>query len=576
MKKLFLISIIGSFLLSCGTSKSSSTGKTAETSGKKTAVVSAETKQHFHNAMHGYIIRNLDNALKDITTYISKNPKDDAGYFLLSKIYYEKQDSINSLKALETARNLDKENKWYNVELGYAYLGAQEYQKALEIFLVLTKKEPDEPEYQLSLLQCYYGLKKYEECLSVIDRLETITGKNPESYIQRYTVYAKMKKYDQAEKTLLESIEQFPEEDRALFALNDFYTTRNQKQKMISYLEEKVAKNPENGSAALLLAEYYLQQNNISKAGDLLEKTYADPSVEITYKRYFLLDNYVDRPLIPASLAQKLALKGTETNPEDGFFSLLLGDIYDKAGDIDNALFYYKKAMGSDIKNKEPMLRIVFLEYQRQEYDSLVFYSKKALEFFPSESDLYYFNALGLLKQKKYDECIDAIDNGIVYVTDAEGKADFNSMKGEAYFGKKEYKQGREVYDKAIKENPKNDFLKNNLALVLAKHSMDLDYAMKLVNEVLITSPKNQNYQYTRGLILFKKENYSDAQNIFEELLKTNEKDATLYNALGDVYFKKGYTDSALDYWKKAKELGSKSTVLDKKIEDKKYYEEVD
>jgi len=44
---------------------------------------------------------------------------------------------------------------------------------------------------------------------------------------------------------------------------------------------------------------------------------------------------------------------------------------------------------------------------------------------------------------------------------------------------------------------------------------------------------------------------------------------------LGDVYFKIGKITEALVFWEKAKELLSDNQSLEKKIEDKRYYDPV-
>lgn len=47
-----------------------------------------------------------------------------------------------------------------------------------------------------------------------------------------------------------------------------------------------------------------------------------------------------------------------------------------------------------------------------------------------------------------------------------------------------------------------------------------------------------------------------------------------LYELTGDIYFKKGDVTKALDYWNKSKNAGNRNTVLDKKINEKRYIEQ--
>lgn len=574
MKKVFIFCISSALLVACGTSK---TGKqTSSSSSKKTSTtVSPEVKNLFHSAMQSYLVHNNDKALKEISAYVSKNPKDDAGFYLLSKLQFEAKDTLATIKSLENATNIDPNNKWYNEELGYLYLSKNEFQKAADIFQKLVKKEPREANYQLNLLQSYYGLKQFDNCLQVINNIENVTGKNPDTYIQRFTVYSRMKKYDDAEKILMESITLFPEDDRALFNLNDLYNARNQKQKMISYLEKTLKENPENTTASLLMAEYLLQKNEYYKAEQLLLKVYQNPTVDPTYKRYFLIDNYIERKLMSNTLAEKLAMIGYTKNPEDGFFSLLLGDIYDKQGNTLDASTYYKKSIDLTKNNKEALLRIVYLEFQNANYEELIKYSQKALELYPSEKDLYYFYSIGLLKTRKYDECIDVIENGLVYVTDNAVKVDYLTIQAEALFGKKETTKARKLYESLIVDNPTNEFLKNNYALALTKYQVDHKTALTIITKLLEKSPKNNRYLFTKGLIFLNQNQLDDALKVFQEIYVSEPNDSGLNDYLGDVYAKKGDLNKAVEYWLKAKEFGSKNVMLEKKIEEKKYYEEL-
>lgn len=573
MRKIITVLFLSSLLLACGTPKT--TAKKNASSPKKN-IVSAETKQLFHNAMHGYIISDYDLALKEANAYIAKNPSDDAVYYLLSKVYFEKKDSVGSIRMLEKAKELDKTNRWYNDYLGYAYLQNKDYGKALESYQFLTKELPDEIEYHYQLLQTYYGLKQFQKSIETLDVIETRIGKSPQTSYQRYIIYINLKKYDLAEKTLVESIEEYPDEHETLFALDDFYAARKQPEKMVGFLENLISKHPTAGGASLLLAEYYLKQNKIDKAETLLLKTFSNPSVDPTYKQYFLMDNFVEKPVLPAKLAKDLALEVLKLSPSDGFIHLFLGNLSDSEGDTAKALEYYKQSVALNKNNKETLTRICVLEYQSQQYEDLTKSAQQALSLFPTEPAFYYFSAISLLKQKKLDECLDMVDNGLVYTTDNAGKEDLTSIQAEAYFGKKDFKKGKEIYEQLIKDNPKDVFLKNNLALALAKNKIDLDYADKLINQITELDPRNQNYQFTKGFILFQKGKYPEAQNIIEPILVRNPQDASLHNLIGNIFAKNGDMEKAVEYWLKAKELGYKNNVLDKKINDKKYYEDVE
>jgi tetratricopeptide (TPR) repeat protein len=60
---------------------------------------------------------------------------------------------------------------------------------------------------------------------------------------------------------------------------------------------------------------------------------------------------------------------------------------------------------------------------------------------------------------------------------------------------------------------------------------------------------------------------------LFEKAFNLQPSDKIVVEHMGDAYFKTGNKDKALEFWMKAKELGSTNKNLDKKIEKKEYYD---
>jgi predicted negative regulator of RcsB-dependent stress response len=67
-------------------------------------------------------------------------------------------------------------------------------------------------------------------------------------------------------------------------------------------------------------------------------------------------------------------------------------------------------------------------------------------------------------------------------------------------------------------------------------------------------------------------ERYTEAEEFLRKAAESGE-DGTVYEHYGDVLFKLGKTDQALEYWQKAKEAGGTSDKIDQKITDKQLYE---
>ena len=74
---------------------------------------------------------------------------------------------------------------------------------------------------------------------------------------------------------------------------------------------------------------------------------------------------------------------------------------------------------------------------------------------------------------------------------------------------------------------------------------------------------------------MFKQGAYTMAKIYIENAVKYTEEEpsAEVLEHYGDVLYKTGEVEEALEQWKKAKELGGDSKTLKKKIKSKKYAE---
>jgi predicted Zn-dependent protease len=146
---------------------------------------------------------------------------------------------------------------------------------------------------------------------------------------------------------------------------------------------------------------------------------------------------------------------------------------------------------------------------------------------------------------------------------------------GEANFMIREYKTGIVWYEKAILTNPANLLIKNNYATRLALTKTDIKTARELINAVLKESPNNLVFQATEGLVLLQEGKYKEALTILKKVNETQPNERNYVDYLGDAYFFNGETNSAVENWKKAKELGAKNKSIEKKISERKYVDPI-
>jgi Tfp pilus assembly protein PilF len=113
----------------------------------------------------------------------------------------------------------------------------------------------------------------------------------------------------------------------------------------------------------------------------------------------------------------------------------------------------------------------------------------------------------------------------------------------------------------------------NNYAYYLSLKGADLDKAEKMAKKAVTLEPGNASFEDTYGWVLFMQGKYSEAGEWISKALNSKEEtSAEVMEHYGDVQYKLGDVQKALDYWIRAKQKGPGSGQLDKKINDKKYY----
>lgn len=66
--------------------------------------------------------------------------------------------------------------------------------------------------------------------------------------------------------------------------------------------------------------------------------------------------------------------------------------------------------------------------------------------------------------------------------------------------------------------------------------------------------------------------NYDEAKKWIDKALMYNDSDPEILEHAGDIYYHLNLIDDAVQLWQKSKENGNNSEIINKKINDKKYY----
>ncbi|NBR13846.1 MAG: hypothetical protein EBU01_04590 [Crocinitomicaceae bacterium] len=530
--------------------------------------------KNFHEGVRFKINGQIDEALSMFDKCLLEDEKDDATHFAMAQLFLMKEDVASATIHTQKALDADPNNSYYQSELAFMYQELGQHQNAALAFEKLSKKNVQNVEFYLGAAENWAKDGKVTKAVEALNTMEKYTGSSPEIAIQKFRLYSISKDEKMALQTLLDAKTKYPEEAKIIANLVDFYMQNKRYEEGMNMLKELTRVDPDNGLALMMLGEMQLQIGDEPNGLKNLKQSIKSDGPSLDQKMKILIalqENFAsDKDL------ENLVDYMTIQYPKDAKAHSIKGDYYFKNNQEEKALISYKNAVKCNPNLYPIWNQILILEYQNQQWDSLSFDSEKCLAYFPIQPMPYFTSGLSLIQKKMYKEAIEKLQSGLdIVVNDATLEAEILGQLGEANFALNNLEKGKEFYAKALLKQPKSLFVKNNFAYRLILHNTDLEKAQKLIDEIFAEKNDDARFLNTKGYLLFRQGKYAEALTIFEQSNKLLPKDKIVLDHLGDCEFYLGKKDKAVEYWKEAKTLGSTNQVIDKKIQNKLYYDPI-
>ncbi len=532
-------------------------------------------RRTFHSGVRYKSLGQTKEAIRAFDSCFVARPTDDAAAFGLAQCYLMLNDKTNAAKYTELASKLDKGNRWYTQELAYMYYEQGRFEESAACFKQLVEVEPRNVDWWFGYGEVLKRTKKYSEAINAYNKMQDQTGLIPEISIEKFNLYIQLKQPEKGINEIQEARKLYPNEISLIGTLVDYYFNTNQMDKGQAMLEELVKADPQNGRAFLFLGELYARQNRKADSYEAYSKAFTGQGVNIDQKVNVLLTFYETQFKVDPEVVE-LAKLLVEQHPDEAKAHSVLADLYLQLDQKKEALAEYKKALEFDNTKYPIWNQVLLLEYEFWQFEELYKDAKTCVSLFPTMANVYLLYAIACNQVGKYGEAIEASEIGKeLVIGDKAVEAEFYAQLGEANFMIREYKTGIVWYEKAILTNPANLLIKNNYATRLALTKTDIKTARELINAVLKESPNNLVFQATEGLVLLQEGKYKEALTILKKVNETQPNERNYVDYLGDAYFFNGETNSAVENWKKAKELGAKNKSIEKKISERKYVDPI-
>lgn len=555
-----------------------SAAQTAEIKPFDTATnQNAAADRLYADAIKERILNNDREAEVLLLRFLNAKPNVSAAYYELARINSRANNVEKAQQYIKKAIALDSDNKWYEEFYGNLLAAKNDYLPAADIFARLgAKYEPDE-DYLLKAALLYQRGGKNEKAIEQLEELIKENGLDEEVVIQISQLYVKDKNIEAAAKTLQRLIDANPKEGRYYALLAELYDNNKMSEKAKAVYEDGERKFPNDISLQLGLASFYKrkkdEQNYTVYVNKAISNKNLDEQTQLTLLVSYLQETEKDSMSKINGLA--LTEQLVKAHPSNAAMLGLYGDLLAfNNRPKEESIAAYKKSLSLDSSNVNVWQQLLFNYTDKPSADSLIVLSEKALTLFPSQAILHYLNGIGHVNKGEFTQGIKEISTAIDFQPEDNKPllAEMYSSLGDAYNSNKDFKNADASFDKSLSINPANATVLNNYAYYLSVRGARLDDAEQFSKKSLELRPGEATFLDTYGWIFYQQGKYQRAKELIQQAIDKSgqDTDATLYEHLGDIYYKLNDVDKAVLYWQKAKEKEPLNEAIDQKIRNRK------
>jgi tetratricopeptide (TPR) repeat protein len=490
------------------------------------------------------LLGNQEKAIETFQEILKKDRQNHAAAFELARIYAEQNNNSEALNLAKQAVSAQPGNAWYQRFLADMYQRGSMFKEAAAIYEQLTTQNPADEYNYLKWAYFLVQAGQTESALRVYNDLETRTGVNEELSRRKHSLYLGAGDAANAERELLRLCEAFPDNTDYLHLLAGFYRQTGNKESERATLAKILSVEPNDSKAFFALSSIDNPQSGDAAFVQSLEPLFQNPQVGVDEKI---------KPILP--LVQKAAATSDEAlaaellrlasildrvHPGQAKVCALNGDLLYLSGEKPKALERYKQAVELDETVFTVWEQLFRLAYETGDINALAFYTEKAMDIFPNQAMVYYFNGMA-------HNLLDAPQDAISSLEQAQLMSGRNNaLKAQA------------LAQLAIARQAAGDEAGSDQAL----------------QQALQLAPENPGVESAHGRVFYKRKNYAKSgQWLGKALQNGGDQDPPTLEYFGDLQYQLQAVDTAVEYWQKALDLGYTSPRLEKKIADRKLYE---
>jgi len=522
----------------------------------------------YYDAVKDKILGNFASARQKFQQAVRINPRSAAAHFELSQIAISEGNFDQAEISGQNAVRFDNKNNWYKLTLAGVYEQTGKTSKMISLLEELSKSEPTNSEYTITLASGYIHAHRYDDAIILLNKLESGFGLSEELALQKKDLFLRMKKPEKAIEEIRKLMVAFPEEIGYHGFLAEIYEITGKPEEALAEYQEIIKKDPQNPNVYFSLADFYRDQGDKEKSYESLKRAFRNPEADFDLKIQVLASYFEIIRKYPelTEQAHELCTITLEVHPEEPKAHAVYGDFLFSENKLEEARTEYEKVLDADKSKFTVWNQLLLINSELKDYKRTYELSKEAMELFPNQPSVFLFNGVASMQMKHYEEAVEAFNQGAnITIGNDELASQFYASLGDSYNFLLKYEKSNESYERALKLDSENTYVLNNYAYYLSLRKANLGRAKELALRCNLLSPGNASFQDTYAWVLYQAGEFEEANTWIDKALANGGmKSAVLIEHKGDILWKLGKTADALDYWKRAKEMGATGKIEEK------------
>lgn len=530
--------------------------------------------------------KEYDTAFGLLQHCLAINPSAASALYEISQYYLFLKMVPQGQEALEQAVANAPDNYWYGQALASLYQQQSKQEEAIALLEDMATRFPAKLEPLYGLLDLYNQKENYDKVISTLNRIEGKTGKNEQITMEKFRIYLQMKDNKKAFNEIESLVQEYPMDMRYQVILGDVYLENGKKEEAYDIYKKVLAAEPGNPMALFSLASYYEQTGQKELYEQQLDTLLLTPKVPTETKleimrQFIVRSQQADKADKDSLRIISLFDRMMQLDMDDAQIPMLYAQYLLAKEQQEKAIPVLQQVVQIEPANKAARMMLLGEAVRKNDFAQVIKICEPGIEATPDALEFYFYLAIAYNQAERWDDVLEVSRKALTRITDESNKnvvSDFYAIIGDVYHTKEMTKEAYAAYDSALVYNPSNIGALNNYAYYLSVERRELDKAEEMSYKTVKAEPGNATYLDTYAWILFEKGNYAEARIYIDDAIKNTkpgEESSVVFEHCGDIYYMTGDVEGALQYWKKADEMGgSESKTLKRKIEKKKYIAE--